>query len=115
MEDADFLYLPLPFATQHEWFSRYSLSTKMVTYLGTGLPILYHGPDYAAAAHTLHSKKAALFCESLVPEEMARQILQQTKNPEVCTQIVEGALALGKQKFMLQDQRERFWKILTAS
>jgi glycosyltransferase involved in cell wall biosynthesis len=114
MEDADFLYLPLPFATRHEWFSRYSLSTKMVTYLGTGLPILYHGPADAAAAHTLHSQKAAILCKSLVPEEIAKQIMLQANNPEACKQMVAGALTLAKQKFMLQDQRERFWRILTA-
>ena len=25
-------------------FVRFSLSTKLVTYLGSGLPIIYHGP-----------------------------------------------------------------------
>jgi hypothetical protein len=56
MERADLLYLPLPFGKKYELFVRYSLSTKMVTYVASGIPILYHGPPDAAVHNLLTSK-----------------------------------------------------------
>ena len=60
MESADLLYMPLPFGEAYEKFARYSLSTKMVTYAGSGVPILYHGPATSAAYDLLHQNNAAI-------------------------------------------------------
>ena len=62
LREADFLYLPLPFEPEHQSFVRYSLATKLVTYLGSGLPIVYHGPKHAAAAELLAEHDAAHMC-----------------------------------------------------
>ena len=60
LENADLLYMPIPFGKEHENFARYSVSTKMVTYAGTGIPILYHGPTNSAAFGILGGNKAAI-------------------------------------------------------
>ena len=60
MESADLLYMPMPFGEAHEKFARYSLSTKMVTYAGSGVPILYHGPATSAAFDLLKRNDAAI-------------------------------------------------------
>ena len=39
MSQATLLYMPLPFAAEDECFVRFSLSTKMISYLGSGRPI----------------------------------------------------------------------------
>ena len=70
-DSADWLYLPLPFSEEHRAFGAYSLSTKMVTYLGSGLPILYHGPAGTAAHNLLSKHRAAALITSLDPEEIA--------------------------------------------
>ena len=49
LESADMLYLPLPFSVDDEPLARFSLSTKLVTYLASGIPILYHGPAFGVA------------------------------------------------------------------
>ena len=72
MESADLLYMPLPFGEAYEKFARYSLSTKMVTYAGSGVPILYHGPATSAAYDLLNKNNAAIFLTTLEPEEIAR-------------------------------------------
>ena len=43
LSEADLLYLPLPSDAAHAPLVRFSLST-LVTYLGSGVPIFYHGP-----------------------------------------------------------------------
>ncbi|OYX15705.1 MAG: hypothetical protein B7Z16_12955, partial [Algoriphagus sp. 32-45-6] len=54
------LYLPLPL--EHDWesFCKFSLSTKMVSYLAAGVPILYHGPESSAVAQYLRRNEAAI-------------------------------------------------------
>ena len=107
METADLLYMPIPFGEAYEKFARYSLSTKMVTYAGSGVPILYHGPAASAAYDLLSRNNAAFLLPTLEPEEIAETLsgLTQPRRAEV----VANALALAKREFMLADQRRKFW------
>jgi hypothetical protein len=113
MEQADILYLPLPFGAQHENFARHSLSTKMITYVGSGLPILYHGPTTSAAFEILHQHRAAIHLTSLVPAEIAAMFDDLTA--ETRETVAANALALAKRDFMLTDQRRKFWGAITQS
>jgi glycosyltransferase involved in cell wall biosynthesis len=107
MESADLLYMPLPFGEAYEKFARYSLSTKMVTYAGSGVPILYHGPSASAAYDLLNRNNAAFLLATLDPEEIAETLsgLTQQRRAEVSA----NALALARREFMLADQRRKFW------
>jgi hypothetical protein len=102
---ADLLYLPLPFGRAHRDFVRFSLSTKLVTYLGTGRPILYHGPKEAAAARLLIEHDAAIVVDSPRPDDLAAALdrgLPQARS------IGANALALARREFALNDVRDRF-------
>ena len=68
LAEADCLYLPLHFGEADRPFAAYSLSTKMVTYLGSGLPILYHGPIGTAAYNLLEKHRAAALATSLAAQ-----------------------------------------------
>jgi glycosyltransferase involved in cell wall biosynthesis len=59
LEEADILFLPLPLAAEQQCFTRFSLSTKSVAYLATGLPILYLGPENSALCEYLWRRQAA--------------------------------------------------------
>ena len=107
MESADLLYLPLPFGKAHEKFARYSLSTKMVTYAGSGVPILYHGPVSSAAYDLLKRHNAGIFIDSLDPKEIAGAL--DRVDEETRMGVAENALALARRDFMLVDQTRRFW------
>ncbi len=113
MEEADLLYLPLPFGEAHEKFARYSLSTKMVSYVGSGVPILYHGPTTSAACDLLKEHQAAFLLTSLVPEEIARTLGGLTDDARAT--FAQNALALAKRNFMLADQEKRFWGALAGT
>jgi hypothetical protein len=104
------LYLPLPFGKEHESFVRYSLSTKMITYLGSGLPIVYHGPIESAASQLLAQHQAAILLNSLDPHCIAENLIKAKGNTDA---IVQNALNLGHQQFLLIEQKNKFWTLLS--
>jgi glycosyltransferase involved in cell wall biosynthesis len=114
LEEADLLYLPLPFGEDFEAFVRFSLSTKLVTYLGSGLPILYHGPEAAAVANLLTENDAALVETTLDANSIAARLIEFQKEPALVRQKTANALALARRDFTLQAQRDRFWNAINA-
>ena len=112
LEEADFLYLPLPFDEGCDSFVRYSLSTKMVTYLGSGLPILYHGPIHAAANHLLAQHHAAIGLYSLSESDLQQSLENAT---DVREQVVNNAIVLGQQQFSLSRIQNQFWSQIGLS
>jgi glycosyltransferase involved in cell wall biosynthesis len=109
--DADSLYLPLPFDDAHRAFVTYSLSTKMVTYLASGIPILYHGPPETAACNLLSQNRAAALITSLEPTEIA-DTLRRLVNDPASSDIAANALALARKSFRRSQQHERFWSTM---
>lgn len=107
MEAADLLYLPLPFEGEYASFVKFSLSTKMISYLGSGLPIIYHGPADAAAGALLARHDAAWSVHSRDPEVLAKTLTQA--RADTGRSVVCRALALAREQFLLKTQRERFW------
>lgn len=111
-DDADVLYLPLPMQKEHEAFYRFSLSTKMVTYLGIGVPILYNGPVDAAAATVLGD--AAMHCHSLDTPDLVAA-LQESVKPERRDAILNAAFDLARDQFLLDDNARRFWNLVARN
>lgn len=103
----DLLYMPIPFGPEHENFARYSVSTKMVSYAGSGVPILYHGPKASAAFDLLDRHRAAIFFTTLDPSEIARLLGEITETKR--TEAAANALELARNEFMLSDQTRKFW------
>jgi glycosyltransferase involved in cell wall biosynthesis len=113
LDNADLLYLPMPFGSEHENFARYSISTKMVTYVGSGVPILYHGPKTSAAFELLDRHRASFFVNSLDPNEIAAAL--ETITTAGGNEVAENALELARHQFLLADQRKRFWNTIAAA
>lgn len=107
MNDADLLYQPLSLHPASQAMNAYSLSTKMITYLGSGLPILFHGPADSAAGKLLATNKAAFVCGNNDPHLLA-QTLSQSLGSER-EPVVLSALKLANHKFQLSDVHRRFW------
>lgn len=111
LADVDVLYLPLPFDERHASFVRYSLPTKLVTYVGSGLPIIYHGPDDSAAAGLLAENGAAALSADLDGSALAQAVVTAaTRGGE----IAGAALDLARSRFMIGDLRETYWTQLLA-
>ena len=112
MLSADLLYQPMAFQEQSRAFARFSMSTKMITYLGSGLPIFYHGPGDAASCQLLTRHEAAAICTTLDPEEIVTHLLDALARRKP---IVNHALALARAQFMLADQQRRFWESIVQA
>lgn len=104
LDEATILYLPIKFTSPY--FYLYSLSTKMVGYLGAPGTILYHGPGDSAAFKLLKKKNAAVCCTSLNIDELTKTIsiaLNQDK------EIALNAKILANDQFNMQTIQQRFW------
>ena len=105
LDMADILYLPIKFSEPN--FYLYSLSTKMISYIGASGNILYHGPSDSAACNLLRKNNAAFCCVSLSKEEMTSLIKEMVLSDESsCT----NAKKLAKSKFDLKHIQTAFWK-----
>jgi hypothetical protein len=106
MLHADLLYQPLPFAESAQAFGKFSLSTKLVTYLGSGVPILYHGPEQTAVNNMLKKHDAAIRITTEEPAAIARALMTAFNQRD---SVVERALKLARERFSLEEQQRRFW------
>ncbi len=111
--NADLLYLPLHFGEADRPFAVYSLSTKMVTYLGSGIPILYHGPENTAAYKLLQKHRAAALATSLSPSEVAHRLTELIQG-DAGTELAKNGLQLVRQNFLRTEQHNRFWHTVLA-
>jgi glycosyltransferase involved in cell wall biosynthesis len=115
VRQADLLYLPLPFGSEHSQFVRLSFSTKVITYLGAGVPILYHGPPEAAVAHYLKEQRAALVVESPDAGALRRSLAAALADPASREQIAGRAIVCAREDFDARALSARFWDaVLTA-
>lgn len=106
LDMADILYLPIKFSEPN--FYLYSLSTKMISYIGASGNILYHGPSDSAACNLLRRNNAAFCCVSLVKEEMTELLKEMSADGKnVCI----NSKKLAKSEFDLNEIQNSFWKI----
>jgi glycosyltransferase involved in cell wall biosynthesis len=107
--EVDWLYLPLPFDEEHRAFVTYSLSTKMVSYLASGIPIIYHGPPGTAVFNLLAQHRAAALITTLDAKEIARTLRELLGSADAET-FATNALALARRDFQRRDQHDKFWE-----
>jgi hypothetical protein len=109
MASASLLYFPLPFEPEYLPFVKYSLSTKMITYAASGIPILFHGPETSAASRLLSQYDAAIQLNNNKPQDIAQRLL----DADSCDQVVENALSMCQERFMLAQQHDLFWSTVS--
>ena len=104
MDEAAIFYLPIKFSPPE--FYLYSLSTKMVSYLGSPGAILYHGPANSAAGKMLDIANAAVSCNTLNVNDMVNAISALVQN----TSVSANAGKLAAEQFDMEAIRKQFWK-----
>lgn len=105
LDMADILYLPVKFSDPN--FYLYSLSTKLIGYIGASGNILYHGPSDSAACNLLRKNDAAFCCVSLLKEDMIFEIKEMLQADE---SKCRNAKELAKSNFDLNEIQNNFWK-----
>lgn len=114
MAAAHFLYLPLPFEAASAKFNRFSLSTKMVSYMGTGTPIIYHGPADSAAAGCLRRSEAALMLHTTDPDQIMEPLRSAVLDPAKRMVVANKSLAAARSEFSAQRLFDRFWNAVAT-
>lgn len=107
-------YLPLPFEESYRDFSAFSLSTKMITYLAAGRPVLYHGPADSAAGRLLQVEQAAFCHNSLEAADLAKAIDELVTNRELAAFCANSGLKLARDRFHCKSISHQFWSKLLA-
>ena len=105
LDAASILYLPIKFTVSD--FYLFSLSTKMIGYLGGKGAILYHGPRDSAACNLLVNSNAAISCNTLDVNDFVDCINNIMINGNY---ISNNAKILAKKTFNLAAIRKRFWQ-----
>jgi glycosyltransferase involved in cell wall biosynthesis len=109
-----FLYLPLPFGHEWEYLTKFSLSTKMISYLAAGVPIVYHGPEWSAAGQYLRRNDASIQMNTNDPEAISKILNDALKDPARLEVISKNAQIAARRDFDASMLRDRFWKAVTA-
>lgn len=104
LDSADVLYLPIKFTLPD--FYLYSMSTKMIGYLGACGTILYHGPVDSAANNLLQKNKAAISCVSLNVNEMVSSLNKIINSGKT---VSTNAKKLVYSQFLLEKIQNKFW------
>ncbi|WP_374951923.1 hypothetical protein [Mucilaginibacter sp.] len=105
MDAASILYLPIKYNDPD--FYLYSLSTKMVGYLGAPGSMLYHGPADSAACLMLKEAGAAVDCTSLDAVDMLACLDELMSNKR---KVSVRAKLLAKEKFNMLVIKKQFWQ-----
>jgi glycosyltransferase involved in cell wall biosynthesis len=95
LAEMDAAYCPYWFDPVFENEARLSFPSKLVSYLAAGLPILFHGPDYASPARFLKANPAGLCCHSLERGAILRSIERLVADPAACA----GFSSRGREAF----------------
>jgi hypothetical protein len=106
LDAADILYLPIKFNLPA--FYLYSLSTKMVSYLGGCGTILYHGPKDSAACNFLRSNQGAICCTTLEVNDLANAVKECLQTDATFS---ANAKKMAFDHFLLSTLQNRFWQI----
>ena len=105
LDAASILYMPIKFVDPD--FYRFSLSTKMVGYLGAAGSILYHGPHDSAAGRLLQETHSAECCTSMDVNEMVESVLHLINEKNT---ISANAKELARNRFSLERIQKCFWQ-----
>lgn len=105
---ADILYCPYWFSPDFEKEARLSFPSKLTTYLASGRPVLFHGPEYASPARYLKKYDAGYFCCSNAEDELLKCIVDIIDDPERYARIAQNGSRVFSEQMTLPNMKRRF-------
>lgn len=104
----DFLYCPYPFDPSKEETARQSFPSKLVLYLASGRPVIFHGPAYSAAADYIAGKGCGVLATRLSAESILREIERLIGNRDLYVDMASKAQAAFLEDFTLDSMARSF-------
>jgi glycosyltransferase involved in cell wall biosynthesis len=104
----DFLYCPYPFDPSMEEVVRQSFPSKLVLYLASGRPVIFHGPAYSAAADYIAGKGCGVLATRLSAESILREIERLVGDRKLYADMASKAQAAFLEDFTLDSMARSF-------
>ncbi len=112
LSEADVLYCPYWFDPAFETEARLSFPGKLTTYLATGRPVLFHGPEYASPGRFLQENDAAIFCRSLEKTDIVATLTRLATDEGLYSQLARNGHAAFVSYLTFASQRKSFAEFL---
>ena len=110
LAESHLAYLPLPLGQEHREAMRLALSTKMISYLAAGLPILAHVPGDSAVAGFLKKHQAGIVSEANDPVTLAAVLEPFFREPARLVEMARRAWECAGREFAPEVVVGTFWK-----
>ncbi len=112
MAEADILYCPYWFDPAFEKEARLSFPSKLTTYLATGRPVLFHGPEYASPAQFLKANDAGICCHSLEAKKIIDSIFKLVSEPDLYAKLTQNGRIAFERYLTTEAMKKRFAEFL---
>jgi hypothetical protein len=115
-QEADLLYLPMPFDEESRINARLSFPSKLTDYTAAGLPMIIHGPpDCSPVGWAKQHAGVALTVEELSPQTLEKEIHRLWASPQERVSLARMAMEIGRQEFSLEHAQDILMKALTSA
>lgn len=105
LAESDVCYCPYRFAEKHKDEARLAFPSKLTTYLSTGRPVFFHGPDYSSPGQFLAKHDAGILCYSMDTAEIIARLTELVNNPARYATITQNGTQTFHNYLTLDSQR----------
>jgi len=109
---ADFLFLPLGFATPYPDHIRTAVPSKTGEYLASGRPILVHAPADSFLVWYFRRYECGLIVDEPDPMRLAEAIASLLNDEELCRRLVANARERALKDFSIESAQVKFAQVL---
>ncbi len=111
---ADFLYLPMSFNPARRLNMIVGFPSKLADYTITGLPILFHGPEYCSAVSWCREFQAGEVVTSMDSADIA-QAIDSLREPDRRSELARRAGECGNELFAWEAVQQKFREAIADS
>jgi len=112
LSEADLLYCPYWFDPYYEEITKLSFPGKLTTFLATGRPVMFHGPQDASPARFLRAHDTGVLCHSLEPHEIVAVLSAVIKDRERYAILARNGRHAFDRHLTLKSMRRNFAEFL---
>jgi glycosyltransferase involved in cell wall biosynthesis len=115
LRNYDAVLLAYNFTRTSRKYLSLSLPNKLPELLASGRPILYVGPEGLPAARLLAATDSAVMVTSPRLSAIVRGISGLVNDADRRATVVDSALRISRERFVLENQQRKFWTILSEA
>lgn len=115
LSGCDILYCPYWFDREFESPAKLSFPSKLTSYLASGRPILFHGPEYCSPYKFLKQNNAAVLCHGLDKSAIVNALSRLVYDVELYEQLASNGSAAFKKYLTQNEMCSQFTEAITLA